>query len=189
MSKKNSIAAALMVAGMALCSSASAQVYVGGALSQARWDVDCTGTSTCKDADTAYKFFAGYDFTPNLGVEASYFALGDVTASAGDVKGSFNAKGLDFAGVIKAPSLMGVVGFAKAGVAFVNGESGGTIAGVSASTSKSSAQALYGLGLMFAIGDKTSIRAEVERRKVKVANLDSATSNVSTFSIGLQASY
>ncbi|MDO8179686.1 MAG: outer membrane beta-barrel protein [Undibacterium sp.] len=189
MMKNRSIATALIFAGVAFSASASAQTYVGGALSQARWDVDCAGATACDTSDTGYKFFAGYDFNQIIGIEASYFYLGDVTASDGVVKGSFNAKGLEASAVVKTPRLKGFAGFAKLGLAYVHGESGGTVAGISASTSKSSAQPVYGLGITYLIGDNTSVRAEYERRKVKVADMDGSTTTVSTFSIGLQASY
>lgn len=189
MSKKNSIAAALIFAGIALSANVSAQTYVGGALSQARWDIDCTGTTSCDRSDTAYKFFIGYDFTQIWGMEASYFTMGDVTASAGNIKGSFNAKGLDFSGVVKTPRLKGFAGFAKLGLSYVRGESGGTVDNISGSASKSSAQPVFGLGVTYLIGENTSIRAEYERRRAKVADIKNATSNINVFSVGLQASY
>ena len=189
MSKKNPIAAALLFAGMAFCAGASAQTYVGAALSQARWDINCTSATVCKSSDTGYKFFAGYDFNPFIGLETSYFSLGDVTASAANLKGSFNARGLDFSGVVKTPRLKGFAAFAKFGLAYVHGESGLSTGMVSASTSTSSTQPVVGLGITYLIGDNTSLRAEYERRKAKVADIDSAKSTVNIFSVGLQASY
>jgi OOP family OmpA-OmpF porin len=189
MSKKNSIAAALIFAGIALSAGASAQTYVGGALGQARWDIDCAGTTTCDRSDTAYKFLIGYDFTQIWGIEANYFALGTVTASDATFKGSFIGKGLDFSGVVKTPRLKGFAGFAKLGLSYVRGESGVSVGSVSGSLSKSSAQPLFGLGVTYLIGDNTSVRAEYERRKVKLADGEGVTANVNVFSVGLQASY
>lgn len=187
--KNRSIAMALIFAGITLSTGVSAQTYLGTALSQARWDIDCAGTTECKTSDTGYKFFAGYDFNQIIGLEASYYYLGDVTASAANIKGSFNAKGLDFSAVVKTPRLKGFAGFAKLGLAYVHGESGGTIGTLSASTSSSTTQPVFGLGVTYLIGDNTSLRAEYERRKVKVADTDGAKSTVNVFSVGLQASY
>ena len=62
--------------------------YLGGSLGQSRFKEWCdTGGSTiilssCKDTDTAWKLFGGYRFNRNLGLEASYFNWGEVTATA-----------------------------------------------------------------------------------------------------------
>ena len=188
MIKKNIIAAAFMLAGLTLAASASAQVYVGAAIGQAKWDISCAGLTTCKTSDTSYKFIGGYDFTRIFGVEASYFSLGELNFSNNVLKAETRAKGFEFSGVVRTPQFVGISGFGKLGVAAVKGEtnSSGTIA---VESSKTKAQVVYGVGMTYTFTEKTSLRAEFERRKVDVANVANATANVNTFSIGIQASY
>ena len=189
MFKKNILAAAFMLAGLTLAASASAQIYVGAALGQAKWDIDCAGATACKSSDTSYKFIGGYNFTRIFGLETSYFSLGELSASNATTKGEMRAKGIEFSGVIRTPQIVGLSGFAKLGVAAVKGETNGTVGTLSAVSSKSTAQAVYGLGATYLFSDKTSLRAEFEQRKVKVSDISNATATVRNFSIGIQASY
>jgi hypothetical protein len=189
MFKKNIAAAAFMFAGLTLAASASAQVYMGAALGQAKWDASCVGATTCKTSDTSYKFIAGYDFARLFGVEASYFSLGELSASNAVSKGEMRAKGFEFSGLVNTPRIAGLSGFAKLGVAAVKGETNGTVGPLSASASKSSVQAVYGLGLTYLFAEKTNLRVEIDRRKVSVSDIDNSTAKVTNFSIGVQASY
>ena len=189
MIKKNIIAAALTLAGLTLAASASAQVYVGAGIGQSRWDISCAGLSTCKTSDTSYKFMGGYDFTRIFAVEASYFSLGELSFSNATTKAETRAKGFEFSGLVRTPQVVGLSGFAKLGVAAVKGETNVSIGALSAASSKSKAQAVYGVGMTWMFAEKTSLRAEFERRKVDVANIAGSTANVNTFSIGIQASY
>lgn len=189
MIKKNIVAAALMFAGLTLAAGASAQVYLGAAIGQSRWDASCLGATACKTSDTSYKFIGGYDFTRIFGVESSYFSLGELSASNATTVSQMRAKGLEFSGVVKTPRIVGLSGFAKLGVAAIRGESNSTTGALSSASSKSSAQAVYGLGLTYLFSEKTSLRAEIERRKVKVNDISNASANATNFSIGVQASY
>ncbi|MDO8303655.1 MAG: outer membrane beta-barrel protein, partial [Sedimentisphaerales bacterium] len=91
--------------------------------------------------------------------------------------------------VINTPRIVGISGFAKLGVAAIKGEANGTIGPLSASASKSSAQVVYGFGMKYLFAEKTSLRVEIDRRKVKVSDIDNSTAKVTNFSIGVQASY
>ena len=189
MIKKNIVAAAFMLTGLALATSASAQVYVGAALGQSKWDINCAGLTTCKTSDTSYKFMGGYDFTRIFAVEASYFSLGELSFSSGTVKAETRGKGFEFSGLIKTPQIAGISGFAKLGVAAVKGETNATDGAISAVSSKSKAQPVFGLGMVWTFAEKTGLRVEFERHKVDVANVANSRANVNTVSIGVQASY
>jgi hypothetical protein len=189
MIKKNILAGVFMLAGLTLAASASAQVYMGAALGQAKWDVSCAGATTCKTSDTSYKFIAGYDFTRIFAVETSYVSLGELSASNDASKGEMRAKGFELTGIVRTPQIAGLSGFAKLGVAAIKGEANGTIGPLSATASKSSAQAVYGLGMTYLFAEKTSLRVEIDRRKVKVSDIDNSSAKVTNFSIGVQASY
>ncbi|CAN5730686.1 hypothetical protein BH11PSE12_BH11PSE12_25600 [soil metagenome] len=122
MFKKNSIASALILAAFALSASASAETYLGATVGQAKWNIDCTGAVSCKTADTAFKVLVGYELAPLWSLEASYFSLGEVGVNDASVKGTFSARGIDVAGVVKTAPMKGFVGFAKMGVAYVRGK-------------------------------------------------------------------
>lgn len=189
MFKKNIIAAALIISGFALSGTASAQRYIGVTVGQASWDINCAGTTSCKKTDTAFKAFGGYDFSPMWGVEGSFFSVGTASASDGTIKGDFKGSGFDVAGIMKAPIGNHFVAFGKLGLAFVKGETTGTVGSVSGSVSKNSTQAVLGFGVLYKVSSDTSLRAEVERRNVKVADLDNATASVINVSVGVQASF
>jgi OOP family OmpA-OmpF porin len=55
--------------------------YVGGALGQTSFDVDCTGTTSCDDKDSSWKIFGGYQFNKHFALEFGYADLGETTAS------------------------------------------------------------------------------------------------------------
>jgi OOP family OmpA-OmpF porin len=58
--------------------------YIGASVGRAESDLNIEGFSL-KDSDTGFKFNAGYDFTPNFGVEVGYADLGKPSiAIAGD---------------------------------------------------------------------------------------------------------
>ncbi|MES2047782.1 MAG: outer membrane beta-barrel protein [Pseudomonadota bacterium] len=189
MIKKNIIAAAVMLAGLTLAAGASAQVYLGAAIGQSRWDASCAGATACKTSDTSYKFIGGYDFTRIFGIESSYFSLGELSASNATTVSEMRAKGFEFSGVVRTPRFVGLSGFAKLGVAAIKGETNSTTGSVSSVASKSSAQAVYGLGMTYLFTEKTNLRVEIERRKIKVSDIGNASANATNFSVGVQASY
>jgi OOP family OmpA-OmpF porin len=75
--------AALSAASLAAHAQASRPgVYVGGGFGQSEaWDYNCDALATCKKKGTAYRFFGGWQFSRNFGVEVGYMDLGKVTSS------------------------------------------------------------------------------------------------------------
>lgn len=189
MLKKNIFAGALVLSLSALSANASAQTYLGATVGQAKWNVDCSGTTSCKSTDTAFKLLGGYDLTPNVSLEASYFSLGKTTASIGGINGEIKGSGIDFSGVVKTDASSGFSGFAKLGVAYVKGEEIDSAAGRSSSTSKNSAQPVAGLGLLYEVSSNVHLRFELESRKVKIDDSGSGSGNVRNFSIGAQVRF
>jgi OOP family OmpA-OmpF porin len=55
--------------------------YIGGALGQSNFDVDCAGTTSCDDSDTSWRIFGGYQFNKYFALEFGYADLGETTAS------------------------------------------------------------------------------------------------------------
>lgn len=192
MLKKNILAAAFVLGTAVLSAHASAQssqAYMGASLGRAKWDFDCKGATGCHTAAASAKFFGGYHFNPYFGLEGSYVYMNEVSANDPLLKATFNARGIDFAAVAKTPVYANFTGFAKLGFAFMKGEITATLGNLQGSETHYSSQPLGGLGVIYQIDAKMSLRAEVDYRKVKVAGFEDSTFGATTFSIGIQSEF
>ena len=61
--------------------SRDAGFYIGGALGQSSFDVECARTTSCDDSDSSWKIFGGYQFNKHFALEFGYADLGETTAS------------------------------------------------------------------------------------------------------------
>lgn len=190
MSKKSLLAKTLLIASLAFSAHAAPQQgYLGAAIGTAKWNLDCTGASTCNKTDTSYQILTGYNFSPTWAVEGSFFSLGETSASSAGVAGAFKSSGVDFGAVVKTPAMKGFVGLAKMGVAYVKGEVVGSVGNLIGSGSQYSLQPMFGIGLMYHVNTEVSVRADYTYRKVKVADTSNATGNVSTITLGAQSTF
>lgn len=191
MLKKNLLVSILAVAGLMIGASASAQVYVGATAGQSKWNDDCKATTKCDTSSTAYKVFGGYNIDKNFAVEASYFSLGKIsaTASVGQTTASAEVKGNGFeiAGVAKHDFTEEFGGFAKLGVARVKADANSVVPGLASfSQDTTSTQPVFGLGVTYKISKEIALRGEFESRRAKLGN-DKET--VNNFSVGVQYSF
>jgi OOP family OmpA-OmpF porin len=119
-----------LAAAPSIAADATGYFYGGLGVVQARADLDqprmasqvlgagLTVTSLERDErDTAYKVFGGYQFTPNFGLEAGYFDLGQfglaaTTTPAGTLDGQVHVKGfnLDLVGTMPLSDRFSVLG-------------------------------------------------------------------------------
>ena len=65
----------------------TSKFYAGASLGQSKFKGACDTEagitlSNCKDSDTAWKIFGGYQFTPNLAVELGYNDFGRISSDA-----------------------------------------------------------------------------------------------------------
>lgn len=190
--KKIALAAMLGMAGIA-ASPAMAQsmddrsFYVGGSLGQAEagnW-CDTSGTglglASCDDEDTGWKAFAGYRFSRNLAVEASYINFGDYTATVtfGGASATVNADatawGLAAVGIFPVSERFDL--FGKLG--FVRGETEAdvVIGGTTVTVGDDGTEMHYGFGATYNLSRNLGIRAEWE-------NVNDA--DLSLLSLGVQ---
>lgn len=192
MLNKNLLVSMIMVAGLAVGASASAQVYVGGTVGQSKWNVDCKEAGvTCDKSTNAYKLVGGYNIDKNFALEASYFSLGKMQANAkiGTVNATAEAKGTGFelAGVLKHDFENGFGAFAKAGVARVKADMSASVPSTfKLSDSTTSTQPVLGLGLTYAVSKEIALRGEIESRRIKIGT-DKNT--VNTVSLGVQYAF
>jgi OmpA-OmpF porin, OOP family len=140
------------------------------------------GTSSIdnRDRTTGYKLFGGYQFTPNIGVEAGFFDLGRFGYSAhtlppGTLNGDIRVKGLnlDLVGTLPLTGKLSALG--RVGVTSVRSSDAFSASGAarmpyaSANPSERSTNYKAGLGLMYDISDSLAVRAEAERYGLKDA--------------------
>jgi OOP family OmpA-OmpF porin len=81
------LGAALVPCGSALAQDAAKGFYAGISLGQSKFKDACSSepevtVTSCKDNDTAWKLFGGYQFTPNLAVEFGYNDFGKAKGTA-----------------------------------------------------------------------------------------------------------
>ena len=174
------ITAAAMAAGFAMAGAAQAQwantpgYYVGGNAAQSHLkDASPLGAGTDR-SDTGYKFYGGYQFTPNFALEAGYAGLGKFQASTGHVK----ARGLylDAVGTIPLAPQWSALG--RVGV--VDTES--KISGNGLSVKDHDTGLKVGAGLQYDFSQSTALRGEWERYRV---GMDSVRSNIDQYSLGV----
>ncbi len=138
------------------------------------------GTSSIDDRDraTGYKLFGGYQFTPNIGVEAGFFDLGRVgytatTVPAGTLSGDMRARGLNLDLVGTLPLVGKLSALGRIGVTSIRSKDSFSATGAaripyaSANPSERSTNLKVGLGLGYDITDSLAVRAEVERYRLK----------------------
>ncbi|APE30559.1 hypothetical protein BOX17_06065 [Halomonas aestuarii] len=163
--------------------------YLGGAIGHASLDSDTLneleelGLDT-DDSDTAYKLFAGYRFTPNFAMEASYLDFGDFSADAtftngtdtatADLEGGLDGVGLALVG--KLPIQGGLSVHGKLGMIAWDGDVSGTarLNGeviYDGAAGEDGTDPFYGIGAEYEI-QQVMIRGEYERYDISDSGED-----------------
>jgi hypothetical protein len=125
--------ASFLLLGSSLAGTAVAQdedvmrgFYLGGAITQARFDEDNFSLDDVDDEDNSWKIVGGYRFHENFAFEASYVDFGEMSAPALGAGGPFNAEAKGFSafavGMIPVPY---VDLYAKLGAAQIDSEARG----------------------------------------------------------------
>lgn len=200
-------ALAVLGAGPALAQVPSSGWYGGASVGRSATSVDDeritngllgqglgTVSIDARERDTGYKLFGGYQFTPNLGVEAGYFDLGTTgytatTVPAGTLSGDMRLKGLnlDLVGTLPLAGRLSALG--RVGVTSIRASDSFSATGAvsmpyaSANPSQRSTNLKLGLGLMYDITDSLAVRAEAERYRLKDAVGNRGHADL--FSVGL----
>lgn len=173
------IAATLFAAQAAM----AGDIYVGAGVGQSRLHADFDGLNV-DNKDTAGKLLIGNQFNKNFGVEASYFDLGDFTAStkAGRKYASVGARGLglDLVATLPVTERFAVLGRLGVTRTRVDGELFNDRAHKNVTEPKA------GLGLQYKLTPNLALRGEYEvyRSNVKAFNTE-AKSHVNMASASL----
>ena len=176
------VAAALL--GIALSASAADGGWFGGLslgrssnrFNTADFSSGIPGVSeSTKQSDEAYKFFGGYRYNPNFGIEGGYTDLGRFAynySGATSATSTFKTHAWSLAATGTAPlgqgfSLMGKIGLALTQAKDSVSDPGGLLAGVTrpallGDSSHNRTAFLWGAGAEYAFNSRYSLRAEYE---------------------------
>ena len=151
---------------------ASAQGYVGLGVGQARAKLDCTGADTCDRTDTAFRLYGGYQFTPNVALEAAYYDQGKARVTGtdpllGSIGGDFKGQGVGLWGVLAAP-MEAASFYAKLGVVSSRIKLDATSSALgSASAAERHTRGPLGLGASYEFAPKWVARLDYERFRAR----------------------
>ena len=160
------LASALAFTGPAIAQDTG--FYVGGALGQSSFDVDCTGTTSCDDEDSSWKIFGGYQFNKNLALEFGYADLGEATASVSvppfTINGTLEATVWELVAVGSLPLADRFSIFGKIGLYRADTDISASVPGLgSASESDSNTDLTFGIGARYDFARNLGVRLEWQR--------------------------
>ena len=182
----------IAVAGLltAMMAAASAQVYVGGAVGQARVNLACADYDLgCDKSDTGHKLYVGYKFNPLIAIEGAYVNFGKgtrgYTDSGYNFSESFESSGPIVAAAFRyaAHPQLNLVG--RVGVSFLSTKYSGssTYYWGNSSTTDESVKGYLGVGVEFALNKSLRITADADFTTAEVMN---EKGSVRLLSVGLQ---
>lgn len=166
-------AAACALASLVAMPARAEGVFIGGSLGTPRYPDAVNGIGG-NGSGISSKFFGGYQFTPNLALEAGYAGLGHMDDANGRVRG--HGLYLDVLGSLPLNDKWSALG--RLGVAHVKldssyGDSGGSGPKV-------------GLGLQYALSSALALRGEWERYRPSVFD---EKPNIDQYTLGLRVSF
>lgn len=150
-------------------------VSVGYVTTDALDELETIPGVSVDDSDTAFKVYAGYNYSANWGVEAFYADLGDLSATDGVDKFGLDAKSLGLALLAKLPVGEQSEVFVKLG--YQRWDADVTLNG-SVFAKGDDTDVMFGIGAAYAV-DSVSIRAELERYVLDDADFDVLSVGVS----------
>ena len=173
--------------------------YVGGSIGQARYKGTPGVLSNSDSKDTGYKVFGGFQLNPVVGLEATYYDLGNFTGNSSAFNGSRfvptsvsgDATAWGVAAIITAPTnLFSVFGtgfgvFGKFGLVksrFTNDASG---VGFNSHHKESNTGSNFGIGAKYDFARNFSVRTEYERLNNVGARGTTGETQIDFWSVGL----
>ena len=181
-------AAVLALGGLTAASYTSAQgFYIGASVGQS--DADDSNavpglitSGTVDGKDTGFKFFGGYQFNQNFGLELAWVDLGKASYSGTFsglpvTGGSVKTSGLNVSAVGTLPLGAGFALFGKAGIFAWEATANDTTGGLPFSGKDDGADFSFGVGASYDLTKNFAIRAEWERFK--------AVGDIDLLSVGL----
>ncbi len=205
---KKTVLCAVLGAALAPCGSAFAQdstkgFYAGLSIGQSKFKGACDSKagvtlSNCKDSDTAWKIFGGYQFTPNLAVELGYNDFGRISSDAVVTMGGstfagnarIEATAFEATGVGTLPLGHQFSLYGKLGVYYAETKSSANVtqttppfASGSSSASDNNTNLTFGFGARYDVTKNIALRAEWQRFS-KVGSDSTGKGDIDVLGIG-----
>ena len=176
-----------------IAGSAAAQVSVEGAFGATNLNVDCAGTTYCKNNGSGAKLVLGYVVAPNISVEAGYVNFGEAKARVpsyyyGLLDGTLKSSAFYIGGAARGEFGRGFSGVARMGIAQVKTTTDVSNGYASGSESESKANVLFGLALEYALTQKLKATAGIDFTQSPIAEGDT-TATLRLVSAGLQYNF
>jgi OOP family OmpA-OmpF porin len=189
--KKALIVAALAAAAVAPTLALAQQAQERGGylgLSAGRVDYkdfcDATGiTGSCDNSDTAWRFFGGYQFNRNLGVELGYANLG-AAGAGGPPEARFEANAWDLVGVATIALTPQFSFLLKGGAYHSDVDVRGTFGTVTGNGSDKNTGLTWGAGAQYLFNRNLGVRLEYQNYN-GVGGSRTGEDDVSTFMAGV----
>lgn len=197
------LGAALAPCGSALAQDAAKGFYAGASLGQSKFKGACDSEagvtlSNCKDSDTAWKLFGGYQFNPYLAVELGYNDFGRISSDATVVVGGstftgnarIEATAFEATGIGSLPLGHQFSLYGKLGVYYAETKSSANVqqttppfASGSSSASDNNTNLTFGFGARYDITRNIAVRAEWQRFS-KVGSDSTGKGDIDVLGIG-----
>jgi OOP family OmpA-OmpF porin len=198
------VAKSLLAAGVAAvcCAAAPAHaqlqfgrmdtsLYLGASVGASKFRESCDGIPaglSCDNKDVAWKVFAGYMFTPYVGIEGGYVDMGKATLSGPGLSAEAKARGVELVGVVSFPITEQFAVYGKLGAIRSKVRVSATAVGpgfaATGSNSDTSTDFTFGLGAKYFITRNFAARLEWQRYQ-NVGGNNTGTDDVDTFNAGL----
>jgi OmpA-OmpF porin, OOP family len=154
------LASAMAFAGPAFAQDTG--FYAGISLSQSSADVDCTGTTSCDDEDSAWKILGGYRFSKHFAVEFGYTDLGEVTGTVGASNVAIESTAFELVAVGFLPFADKFSAYGKVGM--YRGDTEATVTGpLGGSVSESNTGLTFAVGVQWDFTKNLAARAEWQK--------------------------
>lgn len=188
----------IAVAGLltAMMAAASAQVYVGGAIGQARINLSCADFDAgCDRTDTGHKLYVGYKLNPLVALEAAYVDFGKATRGYTDsyydgfawrdmvVQQRVEASGALLGAAFRYATHPQLSLVGRVGLSFLKTKGASNSVAENTSASDDSVKPYLGLGVEFAVNKNLRITADADFTTVE---LNGSSGSVRLLGMGLQ---
>ncbi len=145
---------------------------------------DSTGiTGSCDNSDTGWRFFGGYQFNRNLGLELGYANLG-AAGAGGPPEARYEANAWDLVGVASIALTPQFAVLLKAGLYHADVDVRGTFGTVTGNASDKNTGLTWGAGAQYLVTPRFGVRLEYQNYN-GVGGTRTGEDDVSTFMAGI----
>ena len=172
---KRTLVGALLTSAASLAIAADNAWYIGGALGQSEFG-DCRAGASCDRRDSAYKVYAGYQFTPRIAMEVAYVDLGKTTILSGISATESKPRGGTAHLVATWPLAADVSLIGRVGLIYGDTK----VTGSGGIRNPKGTESAWGVGAQYAFNRHFIVRLEWERLRFEPLEVDALTLGLAT---------